>query len=56
MHHLYLTSKESNSMKANHPFSIVYQSSWSTQESLFRLDDRMRDSFEPGDEFWNLYF
>jgi deoxyribonuclease-1 len=49
MHHLYVTSKESNSMRANHPFSIVYQSEWSKQGSLFGLDDRMRDSFEPVD-------
>jgi len=26
MHHLYVTSKESNSIRANHPFCNVYQS------------------------------
>jgi deoxyribonuclease-1 len=50
MHHLYVTSKESNSKRANHPFSIVYQSEWSKQGSLLGIDEKMRLSFEPVDD------
>ena len=47
LHHLYVTSKESNNKRANHPFSMVYQSYWSKQGSALGIDEEMRVSFEP---------
>lgn len=49
MHHLYVTSKESNSMRANYPFCIVWESEWSKQGSRFGFNEDLEDCFEPVD-------
>lgn len=47
LHHLYATSKESNSKRANFPFCIVYESEWAKQGSQMGMDTHYRDCFEP---------
>jgi len=47
LHHLYPTSKESNSKRANYPFGSVFESSWEKQGSLFGIDSQFRTCFEP---------
>jgi deoxyribonuclease I len=47
MHHLFVTSKESNSKRANHPFCNVYGIDWQQEGSLLGYDENIHDCFEP---------
>lgn len=49
LHHLYATSKESNSKRANFPFCKVYETEWSKQGSQLGVDSMYNDCFEPVD-------
>jgi hypothetical protein len=49
LHHLYVTSKESNSKRANRPFCIVYESTWEKQGSYQGINTDMDECFEPQD-------
>lgn len=49
MHHLYVTSKESNSIRANYPFCVVFESEWSKQGSMCGFDENFNECFEPVD-------
>lgn len=49
LHHLYATSKESNSERANYPFCHVIESFWEKQGSAQGYDEQLRDCFEPAD-------
>jgi endonuclease I len=50
MHHLFVTSKESNGKRANHPFCNAYYSYWEKDGSIFGFDEYSQDCFEPQDE------
>lgn len=49
MHHLYVTSKESNSKRANYPFCYVFESDWEKQGSMMGINDEFQKCFEPLD-------
>lgn len=49
MHHLYATSKESNSVRENFPFCHVVQSYWEKQGSYQGFNSDLEDCFEPCD-------
>jgi endonuclease I len=50
MHHLFVTSKESNSMRANHPFCNSVYSYWDYDGSVYGFDEYSQDCFEPQDD------
>jgi hypothetical protein len=49
MHHLFVTSKESNSKRANLPFCNVASEFWEFGGSLMGIDIYAQDCFEPRD-------
>ncbi|MGI4992008.1 endonuclease I family protein [Halobacteriovorax sp. GFR7] len=49
MHHLFLTSKESNSKRANLPFCNAAYDYWQMDGSIQGFDDYAQDCFEPQD-------
>ena len=49
MHHLYATSKESNSVRENFPFCHVIQAFWEKQGSYQGFNSDLQDCFEPCD-------
>ena len=50
MHHLFVTSKESNGKRANHPFCDAYYSYWELDGSIYGFDEYSQDCFEVQDE------
>lgn len=50
MHHLFVTSKESNSIRGNLPFCNVESSFWELGGSLKGIDLYSQDCFEPQDD------
>lgn len=50
MHHLFVTSKESNGKRANHPFCNIYYSYWEFDGSSYGFDEYSQDCFEVQDE------
>ena len=49
LHHLYATSKESNSVRENFPFCYVLESFWEKQGSQQGFNEDLQDCFEPLD-------
>lgn len=49
LHHLYATSKESNSVRENFPFCYVIESFWEKQGSQQGFNADLQDCFEPLD-------
>lgn len=49
MHHLFLTSKESNSKRANLPFCNAVYDYWQMDGSIQGFDEYSQDCFEPQD-------
>ena len=49
MHHLYITSKESNGRRANLPFCNAVYDYWQMDGSIQGFDEYSQDCFEPQD-------
>lgn len=50
MHHLFVTSKESNTKRANLPFCNTVYDYWTMDGSILGFDQNAQDCFEPQDD------